>query len=202
MEVQKLNPQNVILKEYWNLGTPNVLLRQLKMECNTWFDIFKSQHQTIGYLGNLNQDWKKYIYSYITTVITDFLKFVGRKETMDDQQIVETAILILKHKPNMKIDDIYYFFELCKIAYFGRLYDINGHVIFDWLNKYEKQRNDKFTYFEAEVEREKQRRIAAKKKEIEDAKTPEQRKQEQENVTLIINRIKKNLYENNNGKAV
>lgn len=199
MEVQKLDPQNVILKKYWNLGTPNVLLRQLKTECKTWFDVFKSPHLTIGYLGNLNPDWQKYVCSYITTVIVDFLQFVGREKTMNNEQIVETAILILKHKSKMKMDDICYFFELCKIAYFGRLYDINGHVIFDWLNEYEKQRKDKFTYFEAEVEREKQRRIEAKQQEIEDAKTPEQRKQEQENVTLIINRIKKKLYENNNG---
>lgn len=118
---------------------------------------------------------------------------------MNNEQIVETAILILKHKSRMKMDDICYFFELCKIAHFGKLYDINGHAIFDWLNEYEKERKDKFTYFEAEVEREKQRRIEAQQKEIEDAKTPEQRKQEQENITLIINKFKRIGNENNNG---
>ena len=116
MEVQSLNNEQTI-QEYRKLGTPQSVFNKIKTECKTLDDIFKSPHQTIGYLGSLSENWQKFVLSYIAIAIVDYLEFVGREYTindkqviemaMNDKQVTETAILILEQKAQLKMDDIW-----------------------------------------------------------------------------------------------
>lgn len=81
-----------------------------------------------------------FVLSYISAAIVSYLDFIGRRQTMDDQQVAETAELILTEHAALKFDDIALFIRLCKLSRFGKLYDINGAVLLQWLQTYRQER--------------------------------------------------------------
>jgi len=88
----------------------------------------------------MGDNWRMFTLAYISAAITKYLDFIGRRNTMNDSQVAETAQLILEEYQRLKFDDIEFFFRNCRLSKYGKLYDINGQVLLDWLHEYDMQR--------------------------------------------------------------
>ena len=152
-----------------------------------------SNHATLGELAELSDQWRLFTISYISVALTNYLDFVGRRNTMDDYQVTETATLILEEYPTMKIDDIAFFFRQCKLSHFGKLYDLNGAVLLDWLNQYLKERTTAYWQLQDRLEREQREEQERKEKAEWEALTPEQQAQRQREIEQIQERIANRL---------
>ena len=132
-------PKQSLIAAYSNLATPDSILSNIA--CRTYEDVLLSNHATIGELAALSEQWRMFTLAYISVALTKYLDFISRRNTMDDYQVAETATLILEEYPNLKVDDIALFFRQCRLSRFGKLYDLNGAVLLDWLHEYQQQRN-------------------------------------------------------------
>ena len=152
-----------------------------------------SNHATIGELAEQSEQWRMFTLAYISVAISKYLDFLGRRNTMDDYQVAETATLILEEYPDLKVDDIALFFRQCRLSRFGKLYDLNGAVLLDWLNDYTKQRNaaqyDLYKRQEQQRKDEEERRRQAEW----EALTPEQQAEQQRKIEEIQERIRQKL---------
>lgn len=72
---------------------------------------------------------------------------------MDDQQVAETASLIYSEYSGLKFDDIALFIRQCKLSHFGKLYDINGAVLLQWLQVYLQERRQAQAQFVEQQEK-------------------------------------------------
>jgi len=99
-----------------------------------------SNHPALGAVAAMGDNWRMFTLAYISAAITKYLDFIGRRNTMNDSQVAETAQLILEEYQRLKFDDIEFFFRNCRLSKYGKLYDINGQVLLDWLHEYDMQR--------------------------------------------------------------
>lgn len=152
-----------------------------------------SNHATLGELAELSDQWRLFTISYISVALTNYLDFVGRRNTMNDQQVGESARLILEEYKQLKIDDIALFFRQCKLSHFGKLYDLNGSVLLDWLNQYLKERTTAYWQLQDRLEREQREEQERKEKAEWEALTPEQQAQRQREIEQIQERIANRL---------
>jgi len=139
--------------------------------------------------------------SYISAALTNYLDFVGRRQTMDDEQVAETAELILEEYGSLKFDDIALFFRNCKLSRYGKLYDLNGAALLDWLHTYRHERNaaEWRLYEQREKERmaEEERRQQAEWEAMSDEERAEQARKIAEIQEHIIKSLRDKLpYEN------
>ena len=102
---------------------------------------------------------------------------------MTENQIADTAMLILEEYPKLKVDDIALFFRKCKMSHFGKLYDLNGMVLMDWLSGYIAERNAVGLSLSRKREEERRR------EEEWNALTEEERRREEDKISGIINRL-------------
>lgn len=131
--------------------------------------------------------------AYISVAISKYLDFIGRRNTMDDYQVAETATLILDEYPDLKMDDIALFFRQCRLSRFGKLYDLNGSVLLDWLQEYRRQRTAAHWQL---LDREEQERKQAEERQRQaewEAMTEEQRAEHQRQIEAIQERIRQKL---------
>ncbi|MBR3647098.1 MAG: hypothetical protein IKN59_01735 [Paludibacteraceae bacterium] len=174
---------------------PASILREIHVK--TYNEVFESNHATVGELASRGQDWRLFVLAYISSALTNYLDFVGRKNTMDDMQIAETAELMLDEFPTLKMDDLVLFFRMCKISHFGKLYDLNGGVIFDWLNTYLDERETARLSREARIKAEyaalEERRMLAERA----AMTEEDKEAERRNIEEIQERMMRKLQNRN-----
>lgn len=157
--------------------------------CKTYEDVLTSNHLTLDELAQRSNNLKTFTLSYIAGALTAYLDFIGRRNTMNDTQVAETAMLILEEFPKLKIDDIALFFRYCKTSHFGKLYDINGATIFEWINTYCKERGE-YEYQLLQV-REKQRQdeLERQRQAEWDALTPEQQAEQLQQIKEIQQRL-------------
>jgi len=120
------------------LQTPSSILTNIR--CHTYEEVLLSNHPTLGEMAAKNEQWHIFTLAYISAGITSYLDFVGRRNSMNDAQVAETAELLLEDYRDMKFDDIALFIRNCKKARYGRLYDLNGSVLLDWFREYDNQR--------------------------------------------------------------
>lgn len=77
----------------------------------------------------------------IVLIINDVVQFFNVGKTMNDNQVAQTADLILDNFGYLKIEDFKYCFSLAKMGHFGQVYDrLDGQIILSWLSKYEDER--------------------------------------------------------------
>lgn len=131
--------------------------------------------------------------AYISVAISKYLDFIGRRNTMDDHQVAETATLILDEYPDLKMDDIALFFRQCRLSRFGKLYDLNGAVLLDWLHTFLVERNRAYC-LKCEADEKAAREADERRWEEERARMTDEEKAEQDKkVDDIIRRIEKQL---------
>lgn len=159
------------------------------IRCKTFDEVLTSNHPTIGELASRSQQWTMFTLAYVSGAITNYLDFVGRRNTMNDEQAAETATLILDEYPTLKMDDIALFFRQCKLARYGKLYDLNGATLLDWLNIYRQERGAA-EYKLYEKQRKAQEAAEEAKRQAEwDALTPEQQAEQKRQIDEIVERM-------------
>lgn len=147
-------PKESLIAAYRNLRTPSSILSSIR--CRDYEDVLTSNHPTLAEIVQRSKGNNAFVLSYVSAAIVSYLDFIGRRQTMDDQQVAETAGLILSEYATLKFDDIALFIRLCKLSHFGKLYDINGAVLLQWLQAYCQERiQADYRLYE---QREKQRR--------------------------------------------
>lgn len=112
---------------------------------------------------------------------------------MNDKQVAETATLILEEYGRLKLDDIAFFFRQCKLAKYGKLYDLNGVVFLDWLNNYWSEREETMQHLYEAKKRAEQAKKEAEREAAYNALSAEEKEKNQRKIDEIIQRIKKNL---------
>lgn len=79
--------------------------------------------------------------AYIELWITNLLNFINIGKTMSNDQIFETAMMILAEYPYLNLADINLVFKMAKMGKMGQFYDrLDGQVILSWFEKYSGQR--------------------------------------------------------------
>jgi hypothetical protein len=80
--------------------------------------------------------------AYIEMWIINLLNFVNVGKTMNDDQVFETAMMILAEYPFLNIADINLVFKMAKLGKMGQFYDrLDGQVILSWFETYLSQRS-------------------------------------------------------------
>lgn len=120
------------------MQTPSSVLSSIR--CRTYEEVIVSNHPTLLEMASRDDSWRAFTLAYLSAAIISYLDFIGRRQTMNDTQVAETAELILTEYPALKFDDIAFFVRLCKLSAFGKLYDISGAVLLQWLQIYIKLR--------------------------------------------------------------
>jgi hypothetical protein len=104
-------------------------------------DVFKTDYPT---LGKVKRTYgapftEKYIAAWIVNVI-DFFQ-VGKK--MGEQQIIETAMMVVDDYWMLNLADVNLIFTRAKKGYFGELYDrLDGGTILGWFRAYLDERHE------------------------------------------------------------
>lgn len=186
----KLNP----IAEYQNLPTPASIFENIYRK--NYNDVLTSNDPTIGEVAQRSIDNMISVALYLFAALCSFLDFVGRNNTMNDKQVSDTTFLILSEYPNLKFDDIALFIRQCKLAHFGKLYDLNGMVLLDWLKQYQYERNNAYNQLlqQQEQQRREQQRLQWEK---ENNATPQQREQYKKLVEEYCIRIAKSFSNGN-----
>lgn len=79
--------------------------------------------------------------AYIETWIVNISEFVNIGKNMNENQIYETAQMILDSYPYFTLADINLIFKKAKKGDFGQIYDrLDGQIIFSWFTKYNSLR--------------------------------------------------------------
>lgn len=180
-----------LIAAYRNLRTPSSIL--ISIRCRDYEDVLTSNHPTIAEMVQRSKGNNAFVLSYISAAIVSYLDFIGRRQTMDDQQVAETAELILQEYAVLKFDDIALFIRLCKLSHFGKLYDINGAVLLQWLQTYCQERTQ--AGYRLYEQREKARKEAEQRQWEEEwqAMPPAEQEQYSRQLTALTESIAKKL---------
>lgn len=184
-------PKESLIAAYRNLRTPNSILSSIR--CRDYEDVLTSNHPTLAEMVQRSKGNSAFVLSYISAAIVSYLDFIGRRQTMDDQQVAETAELILTEHAALKFDDIALFIRLCKLSRFGKLYDINGAVLLQWLQTYRQERTQ--ADYRLYEQREKARKEAEQRQWEEEwqAMPPAEQEQYSRQFTALTESIAKKL---------
>lgn len=171
------------------MRTPSSIL--ISIRCRDYEDVLTSNHPTIAEMVQRSKGNNAFVLSYVSAAIVSYLDFIGRRQTMDDQQVAETAEIILQEYAALKFDDIALFIRLCKLSRFGKLYDINGAVLLQWLQTYCQERTQ--ADYRLYEQREKARKEAEQRQWEEEwqAMSPTEREQYNNQFSIIIENIAK-----------
>lgn len=79
--------------------------------------------------------------AFMVKILNDLLDYFSVGKSMGAVQIAQTAMLIIEDFYYLKPDDFKLCFSRAKKGLYGKVYDrIDGQVIFDWLNAYNRDR--------------------------------------------------------------
>ena len=173
-EFQNLQEQSLILNkqqksneciiaEFQAIGDPLEIFNNIY--CTTFDDVLQSNYPTLKEMLERDIENITFVIGYISAGIESYLEFVGRAKTMNNKQVLETAGLILSECPTLQFDDIALFIRMCKFSHFGKLYDITGISLLEWLTMYVQERivakNDLYGRLQEEQEKARREREEA-----------------------------------------
>ncbi len=77
----------------------------------------------------------------ICLLIIDLQKFFDTKRSMDEEQILEIAEMIVGEYRNLYVLDLAFCFKQGKLGKYGKVYDrLDGGIILDWVREWDKKR--------------------------------------------------------------
>lgn len=161
------------------------------IRCRTYEEVIVSNHPTLLEMASRDDSWRAFTLAYLSAAIISYLDFIGRRQTMNDTQVAETAELILTEYPALKFDDIALFIRYCKLSRFGKLYDINGAVLLQWLQTYIQERNQADYRLYEQRERQRRDEEARRFEEEWQAMSPAEREQCKNKFTELVKNIAK-----------
>jgi hypothetical protein len=114
-------------------------VQKLCRNVNTPAQVFNTNLPTIGTVKKVYGD--DFAQAYIETWIVNISEFVNIGKNMNENQIYETAQMILDSYPYFTLADINLIFKKAKKGDFGQIYDrLDGQIIFSWFTKYNQLR--------------------------------------------------------------
>lgn len=109
--------------------------------CKTFEDVFDSNQLTLEEVSQQGKNGQVRAFAIVSAAIISYLDYINRRELMTDLQIAETAQLVCEEYGWLKVDDIALLIRMAKKNKFGKTFNIDGQVIFEWIEKYVAQRN-------------------------------------------------------------
>ena len=154
-----------------------------RIECRNFEDVIDGSYPTL-YEASCNDDKDRMrTLLYVSAAIVSYLDFKNRRNTMNDQQVAETAMLIIEEFPYLKITDLKLFIRRLKCNAYGEVYDLDGQSFIGWLRKYVDDKRQAQCQIYRQREHEERERQA---KEIEEyAATPEGKAAQEENLKVF-----------------
>lgn len=114
-------------------------VQKLCRNVNTPAQVFNTNLPTMGTVKKVYGD--DFAQAYIETWIVNISEFVNIGKNMNENQIYETAQMILDSYPYFTLADINLIFKKAKKGDFGQIYDrLDGQIIFSWFTKYDQLR--------------------------------------------------------------
>ena len=110
------------------------------VQCKSFDDVFASNQLTLDEVVQQGQNGQIRAFALVSAAIISYLDYINRRELMTDTQIAETARMICEEYGWLKIDDLTLLFRMVKMNKFGKTYNIDGQVIFGWIEEYIQQR--------------------------------------------------------------
>ena len=108
--------------------------------CKTFEDVFDSNQLTLEEVIQHGKNGQVRAFAIVSAAIISYLDYINRRELMTDLQIAETAQLICEEYGWLKVDDIALLIRMAKKNKFGKTFNIDGQVIFGWIEEYVAQR--------------------------------------------------------------
>ena len=139
--------------------------------CRTFEDVLDGSYPTLYEASTSDEKDKMRTLLYVSAAIVSYLDFKNRRNTMNDQQIAETAMLIIEEFPFLKITDLKLFIRRLKCNVYGEVYDLDGQAFIGWLRKYVEEKRT--VQYQIIMQREREEKERRDKEAEEFAKTPE-----------------------------
>lgn len=153
-------------------------------------EVIISNHPTLAEVCQQSNQWTMLTLAYVAATITDYLDFIGRRNTMNDQQVAQTATLITEeYGERLHFDDLPLFFRFAKLGRYGHLYDLNGVVILENIRQYLNERSSAEYERAICLEREAKEAEEARRQAEWDALTPAEKAEQQAKIQATIARI-------------
>lgn len=113
----------------------------LTAECpRTVKQIIESDTPSFALINRIEGDDRLSV-AYLVKLINEVVEHFNIGKTMNDMQVMNTAKFILAEYGQYKLDDFIFCFDRAKKGKYGIVYDrIDGHVLFEWIEKYLHER--------------------------------------------------------------
>lgn len=104
-------------------------------------DVFQSKSPALSGLKKELGD--AHVKALLTIIFVDLVKFFNVGKSMSNDQLAQTISLVQDEYWMLKPEDFKLCFNNAKKGVYGKVYDrLDGQVIFEWLDKYLKDRMD------------------------------------------------------------
>lgn len=104
-------------------------------------DAIQSKTLPLGLLIKAINNGEIFVRALVVHMITDLVEFINAGKTMNQDQIAQTAAMIITDYNWLKVEDMKVCFTNGKRGHYGQLYDrLDGQIIFQWLNQYSTDR--------------------------------------------------------------
>lgn len=113
----------------------------LTAECpKTIKQIIESNTPSFALINRIEGDDRLSV-AYLVKLINEIVEHFNIGKTMNDMQVMNTAKFILAEYGQYKLDDFVFCFDRAKKGKYGIVYDrIDGHILFEWIEKYLHER--------------------------------------------------------------
>lgn len=114
-------------------------VQKLCRNVNTPAQVFATNLPTMGTVKKVYGD--DFAQAYIETWIVNISEFINIGKNMNENQVYETAQMVLDDYPYFTLADINLVFKKAKKGDFGQIYDrLDGQIILSWFSKYSQIR--------------------------------------------------------------
>jgi len=114
-----------------------------KLQVKTVIDCLNSPNKSFaGVRAELDKETgNAFIRNFLNIVLVDLVNFFNVGKSMNHEQIIVTAGMIVDDYCMLKPDDLKLCFDNAKKGKYGKVYDrIDGQIIFEWLELYLEER--------------------------------------------------------------
>jgi hypothetical protein len=108
-------------------------------------DCFHSQSKTFGFL---EANYPKAGLALMVVLVGELANSFNIGKNMSAYQVTDTAMMILREYPELKVDDVALCFTKAKQNAYGKVYDrLDSSIIFEWLERFLADKNEQIEYY-------------------------------------------------------
>jgi len=104
-------------------------------------DIFKPEHKTPSLYRLRQENGESSITAYISAWLINIAEFLNVNRGLTENQIIETASLIVENFGSLTLADVYYVFTQAKLGRYKMMYErLDGQMILNWFDNHFNER--------------------------------------------------------------